>query len=122
MPTVDIQVLVEAARQAWLTGNGNAFAILFNDQGEFIVPGNRWVGHHQIHQAVVDYAAAYDEVDITLHRVIQDGNQIVIEWTWQDREKTTGKYSRAEDAIVVDLDQGRIRRWREYIDVVDSKL
>ena len=118
MPTPDVQALVETARQAWLTGNGNAFAALFTDQGEFIAPGNRWVGHRQIYQAVVDYAAAYDEVSINIRRIIQENEQILIEWDWQEREKVTGRRSQAEDAIVVDLEQGRIRRWREYIDIV----
>lgn len=118
MPTPDVQALVETARQAWLTANANSFASLFADQGEFIAPGKRWVGRDQISQAVEEYAAAYDEVSINIRRIIQEGNQIVIEWDWQDREKATGKRNQAEDAIVVDLEQGRVRRWREYIDVV----
>lgn len=120
MATPEVEALVEKARQAWLTGNGNAFAALFTNDGEFIAPGNRWVGYSQIHQAVIDYAAAYDQVDIDIHRIVQDGDQTVIEWSWRDRSKATEKCSHAEDAIVVDLTQGRIQRWREYIDVVDS--
>lgn len=120
MPTSEVQALVEAARRAWLTGDGDAFAALFTDQGEFIAPGHRWVGYSQIQQVVVEYATAYDEVAIEIRRIIQDGDQVVIEWSWQDREKSTGKRSQAEDAIVVDLEQGLIRRWREYIDVVES--
>ncbi len=118
MPTPEVQTLVETARQAWLTGDGSAFASLFVDRGEFIAPGQWWVGRHQIHQALEDYAKAYDSVSITIRRVIQENASIVTEWHWQDREKATDKCTQAEDAIVIDLEEGRIRRWREYINVV----
>ncbi|MGD1857669.1 MAG: nuclear transport factor 2 family protein [Leptolyngbyaceae cyanobacterium] len=115
-----VEALVQQARQAWLEGDAHSFAILFVEDGEFIAPGHRWVGHSQIFQAVMDYAAAYDEVSIEIHRIIQDRERFVVEWSWRDREKATGKCTYAEDAIVVDLKQGKIQRWREYIDVVES--
>ena len=121
MATAKVEALVEKARQAWLTDNGDAFAALFTDDGELIAPGNRWVGYRQIYQAVMDYAAAYDQLEIALHRIVQDGDQVVIEWSWRDRNQATGELAHAEDAIVVDLEQNRIRRWREYIDVVDTQ-
>ncbi|MGF1512972.1 MAG: hypothetical protein ACFB5Z_04645 [Elainellaceae cyanobacterium] len=40
----------------------------------------------------------------------------VVEWYWEDTDASTGEISRAEDAIAVDVADGRVRRWREYID------
>jgi ketosteroid isomerase-like protein len=42
--------------------------------------------------------------------------QASVEWHWQENEKATGKHGSADDMIVIDFQDGRIRRWREYID------
>ena len=115
-----IQLIIQQAREAWLTGNADAFAVLFATEGEFIAPGNRWVGPDQIRQAAADYAAAYDVLRIDIRQVIQASDQAVVEWRWQEREQATGKETEAEDAIVINFQAGCITRWREYIDVVSS--
>ena len=121
MPTPAVQALVQKARHAWLTRNADEFVNLFTANGKFITPGNRCVGPTEIRHAFTDYAAAYDEVQIDIRNVIQEGNLILVEWDWHDREKATGKRTQAEDAIAIDLEGGKIRRWREYIDVVESQ-
>ncbi|MDJ0703584.1 MAG: nuclear transport factor 2 family protein [Leptolyngbyaceae cyanobacterium MO_188.B28] len=118
MPPDSIQQIIQQARESWLVGNADEFAALFAAEGEFIAPGNRWVGPDQIHQAAAEYAAAYDVLRIEIHQIIQTGDRAVVEWYWQDREKSTGKETRAEDAIVIHFHSGRIFRWREYIDTV----
>ncbi|UBF27067.1 nuclear transport factor 2 family protein [Kovacikia minuta CCNUW1] len=110
------QSIIHQARDAWLTGNGDAFANLFTADGELIVPGQRWVGRAAIRQAVIDFSAAYSVIKIDIRRIVADGNQSVVEWHWQDTEKATGKRSAADDAIVIDFKAGQITRWREYID------
>ena len=121
MPTPEVETLVRKARHAWLTRNADEFVDLFTTDGEFVTPGNRCVGPAEIRQTFTDYAAAYDEVQIDIHRVIQEGDRVFIEWDWLDREKSTGKRVHAEDAIAIDLEGQKIRRWREYIDVVRSQ-
>ena len=120
MPNPEIQALVRKARHAWLTRNADEFVNLFTDYGEFVVPGKRCVGPTEIRHAFTDYAAAYDEVQIDIRSVIQEGNLVLVEWDWHDREKSTGRRTQAEDAIAIDLEGKKIRRWREYIDVVKT--
>lgn len=55
---------IAQAAKAWIEGDAEGFASLFLPKGKFIVPGDRWVGREQIHQAVLDYASAYSEVKI----------------------------------------------------------
>jgi uncharacterized protein (TIGR02246 family) len=116
MTRTEIQTAIAQAAQAWLAGDGDLFASLFVPNGEFIVPGDRWVGRDNIRQAVTDYASAYSDVKIEIRRIVVDGNFAVVEWYWEDTENATGKQNKADDAIAVDFQDGLISRWREYID------
>lgn len=111
-----IEAMIQRAADAWMQGDADAFADLFVPEGEFIVPGDRWVGKEAIRQAVTEFAAAYTEVRINIRRISLAHEQAMVEWHWQETEKATGKTSSADNAIVVDLQAGKIRRWREFID------
>jgi uncharacterized protein (TIGR02246 family) len=108
--------LIQKAADAWTTGDADAFAALFHPEGEFIVPGNHWVGQDAIRQVAADFAAAYTDVKIEIRRLLIENHQAAVEWHWQEIEKATGKFGSADDTIVIDFQDGRIRRWREYID------
>lgn len=116
MKPEEIRLVIKQAGDAWMAGDANAFAVLFVPDGEFIVPGDHWRGQAEIRKVVADYASAYSDVKINIRRIMIDGNQAVVEWDWEDKENATGIRSKANDAIVVDFKDGRISRWREYID------
>lgn len=116
MKSEEMRSLIQQAAQAWMLGDADAFASLFVTDGEFIVPGNRWVGQAEIRQAAADFASTHSEVKISIRRMIIEGNQAVVEWYWQDKENATNRRTQADDAIVVDFKADRISRWREYID------
>lgn len=118
----DIRTLIERARQSWIDGNGAAFAELFTPDGEFIVPGNRWQGHDAIREVTDNFSGKNSDVKIHIHRIIIDGNQAVVEWLWQCTVDATGAREIADDAIVIDFNQSRISRWREYIDTKTPTL
>jgi limonene-1,2-epoxide hydrolase len=44
------------------------------------------------------------------------GNEGAVEWLWSEKNRKTGEESQAEDAIVFELEGGKIKYWREYID------
>ena len=115
MTSEQCRSIIQQAAEAWITGDADTFASLFLPDGEFIVPNNRWVGVAKIRQVIADFAADY-EVKIAIRSSIVEGNQAVVEWYWEDKEKATGKCNQADDAIVVDFRAGKISRWREYID------
>lgn len=115
-----IRSIIQQAAEAWMTGNGDAFAALFLPDGEFIVPNNCWVGSEQIKQVAANFAANY-EVKIEIRRIIVEEDLAVVEWYWEDTEKATGQCNQADDAIVVDFKLGQFSRWREYIDASSSK-
>jgi uncharacterized protein (TIGR02246 family) len=108
--------LIQRAANAWISGDADGFAELFLAEGEFVVPGNRWVGPATIRAVAADFADVYAPIKIEIQRMLTATNQAIVEWHWQETEIETGKQNSAADAIVIDFQNRRIRRWREYID------
>lgn len=111
----EIHSIIQQARDAWVNGDADAFAALFTSDGEFLVPGNRWVGPEAIRQVAADFAANSASVTVEIRRIIVEGNQAAVEWYWEDTD-SSGRHNQADDVIVVDFVDGKISRWREYID------
>jgi uncharacterized protein (TIGR02246 family) len=116
-----VRELVRQAADALMSGDAYAFAALFTPNGEFIVPGQKWVGREAIHQAIADFSRSYSHVTIEIRQIVTEGNHTVVEWQWQDMEKANGRRSQADDAIAIDFTGKRISRWREYIDAETPK-
>ncbi len=117
----EIRSIIQQAAKAWMAGDADAFARLFVPDGVLIVPGHRWVGATAIRQVTAEFAATHSDVKIEIKQILVEGNHAVVEWSWQDMEKATGLRQKAEDAIAVDFKEGRISRWREYIDTETNK-
>lgn len=107
---------IQTARAAWISGDADAFAALFSETGEFVVPGQIYRGQAEIRAVTDAFSASHSDVQIEIRRLITEGNQVAVEWHWEDTETATGKRMVADDAIVVDFEAGQITRWREYID------
>ncbi|HEY4689325.1 MAG TPA: SgcJ/EcaC family oxidoreductase [Anaerolineae bacterium] len=112
----DIRAIIERAGRAWVAGDAESFAALFTPDGEFVVPGKRWQSPPAIREVLARFAERYSDVRVDIRRIIVDGDQAAVEWYWEDTKNETGARNRADDAIVVDFRDGRISRWREYID------
>ena len=115
MKQQEVRSIVQQAATAWRIGDADAFANLFTSNGLFIVPGNRWVGPNKIRQVSAEFTATHS-VKIEVQQILIEGDRAVVEWFWEDTEKATGRHQKAEDAIAIDLKDGKISRWREYID------
>jgi uncharacterized protein (TIGR02246 family) len=112
----DIRSLIILAKDAWVAGDVEALAHLFTVDAQLIVPGERWQGQAKIREEVANFVRLYTDVKITIHRIIIEGNLAAVEWHYEDTEKATGKRSQADDAIVIEVQNGRISYWREYFD------
>ncbi len=121
MKPEEIRTIIEQASKAWVQADPDAFAALFTDQGEFIVPGMRWVGPVAIRQAMAYFLDSSSDVRINISQILVAGDRAMVEWHWENTEKTTGKTDKADDAIAIDFENGRISRWREYIDAQTPK-
>lgn len=112
--------VIQSARTAWISGDADAFAALFTETGEFVVPGQVYRSPAQIRAVTADFSASHADVQIEIRRMITEGSQVVVEWHWEDTETATGQRMVADDAIVVDFEGDKIKRWREYIDASDA--
>lgn len=116
MATEALQSLIQQAAESWRTGDAATFANLFADDGELIVPGQRWLGVTAIKQAAQTFADSHERVKIVIHQMVFERQHAVVEWTWEDTETSTGKTTQADDVIMITFVHGQIQRWREYID------
>jgi uncharacterized protein (TIGR02246 family) len=112
----DICSLIEQAKAAWVGRDADAIAQLFSQDGELIVPGQRWQGQAKIREEIAKLAQQYTDVSIAIQQILIDGNRAAVEWHYEDTEKSTGQRSRVDDAIILEVRNGRISYWREYFD------
>ncbi|AFZ17206.1 hypothetical protein Mic7113_1321 [Allocoleopsis franciscana PCC 7113] len=111
-----IQQLVERQAQAWETADSKQIIADFTDDCLFAVPGSRFRGKQEVKDAADSYFAEFMETKVTIKRIITNGNEGAIEWIWSEKNKETGEKTQAEDAIIFELEGGKIKYWREYID------
>jgi uncharacterized protein (TIGR02246 family) len=108
--------VIQQAADFWIKGNSRGFAALFSADGEFIVPGSRWVGVGAIERAAKEFHESHNEVEIEIQQILVENTRACVEWVWRDISLSSGKRTQAKDAIIVDFQDGKIQRWREYID------
>jgi uncharacterized protein (TIGR02246 family) len=115
-----IKQLVQRQANAWEAADSDKIIADFADDALFIVPGALCRGKEEIKAAAESYFAEFVDTKVTIKRIIVKGDEGAIEWTWSEKNKQTGQTSQAEDAIIFELEQGKIKYWREYIDKESS--
>lgn len=116
-----IRQLIERQAKAWETANSEQIIADFAEDSLFIVPGSTLRGKQEIKEAAESYFKQSTDTKVTIKRLIVSGNEGAIEWDWSEKDKETGKESKAEDAIIFELEGGKIKYWREYIDKESPK-
>ena len=107
---------VERQARAWERADVEAIVNEFAEDGALISPGGRWQGHEAVRSTVSSFFAEASDVQITITRVVADGDQGALEWTWSETRLSDGSRRTAEDGIIFELCDGRIVYWREYFD------
>jgi uncharacterized protein (TIGR02246 family) len=117
----EIRSLIERQANAWESANVDQLIADFAEDSLFIVPDSTIEGRSAIADAAKGYFANFTDVKIEIKRIIFQENTGAVEWTWQDKNKTTNEESYAEDAIIFELENNKITYWREYIDKKGQK-
>ena len=115
MQKEEIQGIIQKAAKAWETGEVREFVQLFAPNGKFIVPGQESVGQAEIESAVQQFLEKSKNIQISISRIVAEDHVAVVEWHWESTQEG-GEADVADDAIVIDFEDGRITRWREYMD------
>jgi uncharacterized protein (TIGR02246 family) len=109
------QLLLRRIR-AWQAGDLDAIMAGYADDIVHISPYGRRVGVAEIRAANERYLAEYTGFEVQLHRLVVEGDQGALEWTWSETRRADGLRRSADDAIVFVLRDGKISYWREYFD------
>ncbi|VEP14195.1 conserved hypothetical protein [Hyella patelloides LEGE 07179] len=115
------QAMVQRQAEAWETGNVSGIVNDFAPNAVFIAGGFKFQGVEAIEKAATDYFRQFTDTKVTIKRIILSDTQGAVEWDWSDRNIQSDTISRAEDAIIFELqDDGKIIYWREYIEKVSG--
>jgi uncharacterized protein (TIGR02246 family) len=116
MATSTLTDLVTRQAQAWQAADPEAIVRDFAPDGRFIAPGGRWQGRAAIGAAAADFFAHIAAVRISITRILVDGDQGAVEWTWSEQRLGSDQWHTVEDAIVFEVRHGQLIYWREYFD------
>ena len=89
-------------------------AVLMSPEGNTPAP--------QMPASMKDYFKDFSDLQVTIKNVFAspDGKKLAIEWDWAITRRKDGKRGISHDAIIVDLQGGKIASWREYYDPAAS--
>ena len=111
-----ITKLVERQARAWETQDVTAIVDDFAADAVFIAAGLRFEGREEIGRAARDYFQKFHRTSVEIKRIIIDDSRGAVEWDWRDRNRQSNQEGFAEDAIIFELENGKIVYWREYIE------
>jgi len=119
MERAEAEALVRAQAAAWLDGDPDAAAAAFADDGVFVSPGGAWRGPDGVRAAMRAFLAEAAVVDVTVRRVLVDGDDGAVEWVWTERRGDD--LVTMEDAIAFSTREGLVTYWREYFDPAQTR-
>ncbi len=111
-----INVLIERQARAWEQGNLSALVSDFAPDALFITPGGHHKGQDAIRKAAQSALQSVREVKVIVTRIVFDGEDGAVEWTWIQTDRKTDQRQTVEDAIIFTLRGDKIIYWREYFD------
>ena len=113
----EVWSFLRARARAWETGDLEAIAAGYAPDAVLIAPGGiRLEGIAALRENNARYFADYTDIRVDLTRVVLDGDQGALEWTWSETRRADGQRRSVDDAIVFVLRDGKIAYWREYFD------
>jgi len=116
-----IRALVERQARAWERNDFDLAEPDWRPDGVLTAPGAR-VPASALRQTMDDFHQDFTDLAVTIKNVFAaaDGSQVAIEWDWTATRRADGARNTTEDAIIVDLVDGKIQSWREYFDLSTS--
>ena len=121
MTPEEARVLVDRQARAWVARDLDAIAAMFAPEGLFATPGGTWTGPEAIREAAAQFFAVRDEVQVQVTSVVVNGDLGAAEWTWREHDPRTGRWSTMHDAVVFEVRDGLVTRWREYFDPAEPQ-
>jgi uncharacterized protein (TIGR02246 family) len=116
----EVWAFLQARARAWESGDLEAIAAGYAPDAVLIAPGGiRLEGSEALRENNGRYFADYTDIRVNLTRVVLDGDEGVLEWTWSETRRADGQRRSVDDTIVFVLRDGKIAYWREYFDTAE---
>jgi ketosteroid isomerase-like protein len=111
------QAMVDRQMLSWSKAYFSIAAGDWAPDGELISPGGH-LKKAEIQGAMTDYFKHFKDLKVVVKRVIlsSDGKEAAIEWDWNVVRIRDGAQAHSPDCIIVDLENNKIKSWREYFD------
>lgn len=113
--------MLERQARAWISGDFAPAAPDWHPEGELLAPGNR-VPLAAMADTIRAFHADFTDLAITITSAFAapGGTLIGLEWLWEVTRRADGARSATPDGIVVEMEDGVIRSWREYFDTAGA--
>ena len=113
----ELWAFLQGRARAWQIGDLEAIAAGYAPDVVLIAPGGiRLEGLAALRENNARYFAEYTDIRVELTRVILDGDQGALQWTWSETRRADGQRRSVDDAIIFELRDGKIVYWHEYFD------
>lgn len=116
MTKSEVHSLLPRRARAWREEDLDAIMADYAPDVVHVSPYGHRVGAAAMREANARYLAEYTGFDVQLKRLIVDGDEGALEWTWTETRRADGLRRSTDDAIVFVLRDGKISYWREYFD------
>ncbi len=122
MSSEDSKAIVRAYFEALRTGDAGLADLLADDVSWWVPPGSDYAGTHEGKTAVlsflgggVGYYAEDEPMVVEIQSIIAEGGQVACEFTLE-ATTASGKAYKNHYHFAFEIEGGRIRRVREYLD------
>lgn len=121
----EIEALVERQARSWERNDFDLCAADWWPDGELTSPGGVFPvpvlrqTMNAFHRLYVDLEVRVKNVFFA-HDAATDTTRLAVEWDWTVTRRADAARGTTPDAIIADLEGGRIRSWREYFDLSQS--
>lgn len=116
-----LRALVERQARSWEANDFRLAADDWHEDGVLVSPGGRWRAD-ELAAEMAKFHRAYTDLEVTVKNIFAtpDGSKLAVEWDWTVTRRADGTRGTTPDAIIADLEEGKILSWREYFDLSGS--
>jgi len=117
----EVRALVLRQARAWEAGDFDLAARDWLPDGVLVSPGGTWRAD-ELRGEMEKLHASYRDLRVNVKNLFTsgDGSKLALEWDWTLTRRRDGARSTTPDAIIADLEDGKILSWREYFDLSGS--
>lgn len=116
-----LRALVARQARSWEENDFGLAADDWHIEGVLVSPGGSW-RTDELEEEMAKFHRAYTDLKVTTKNIFAtaDGSKLAVEWDWTVTRRADGVRGTTPDAIVADLEDGKILSWREYFDLSGS--